>query len=185
MDQEALQEAEVKMKDSLRALEEDLSGIRTGRATPSLVDRLQVDYYGSLTPLMQIATISAPEPTMLTIRPYDASSIDAIMKAIQISGLGLTPDSDGSLVRLVLPPLTKERRAELVKVVGNRIEQAKVSIRNTRRDAMDDLKEFEKEGLISEDEMHRSRGALQKLTDRYVEQVDEAGARKEKEILDR
>ncbi len=185
MYQEALQEAEVKMDASLRALEEDLSGIRTGRASPSLVDRLQVDYYGSLTPLNQIATISAPEATMLTIRPYDASSIEAISKAIQSSGLGLTPDNDGAMIRLILPALTKERRAELVKVVNSRIEQAKVSIRNTRRDAMDDLKEFEQEGLISEDEMHRSKNDLQKLTDAYVEKIDEAGERKEKEILDR
>lgn len=184
MDQEALQEAEVKMNDSLRALEEDLAGIRTGRASPSLIEKLMVEYYGSATPLMQLATISAPEPMMLTIRPYDASSIDAISRAIQTSDLGLTPDSDGKLIRLIFPPLTKERRNDLVKVVSKRLEQAKISVRNARRDTLDDLREFEKEKLISEDEMHRSRDQLQKLTDHYIEQIDTAGARKEKEIKD-
>jgi len=180
---DALHEAETKMKEAVRALEEDLGGIRTGRASPALIEKLMVDYYGSATPLLQLASISTPEPMMLMVRPFDPGTVGAIERAIQISDLGLTPNVDGNIIRLVLPPLTKERRNDLVKVVSKRVEEAKVSIRNGRRETLDDLREFEKEKLISEDEMHRGRDELQKLTDHYTSEVDQIGQRKEQEIL--
>lgn len=170
------------MKRALEALEADLAGIRTGRASPALVERLPVEYYGTPTQLQQLATISAPEPQLLTIRPYDASAIKDIERAIRASQLGLNPSNDGKIIRLVIPPLTEERRLELIKVVHRRIEEARVSVRNCRRDTLDDLREFEKEGLISEDEFFRGRDDLQDLTDRYIEKVEAAGKRKEDEI---
>jgi len=179
---EALQECEDRMKKAVEALEADLAGIRTGRASPALVERLMVEYYGTPTQLQQLATISAPEPQLLTIRPYDPSSIKDIERAIRASQLGLNPSNDGKLIRLVIPPLTEERRMELTKVVHRRVEEARVSVRNCRRDALEDLREFEKEGLISEDELFRGRDDLQDLTDRYIEKVEAAGKRKEDEI---
>jgi ribosome recycling factor len=163
-------------------LEGDLRTIRTGRASPALVERLQVDYYGTATPLNQLATISAPEPQLLTIRPYDPGSLRDIERAILASDLGLTPNNDGRLIRLVIPPLNEERRMELVKLVRRRAEEAKVTLRNIRRDSLEELREFEKEKLISEDEFYRARDDLQELTDRYIEQIDEIQERKEQEI---
>jgi len=177
-------EAETRMQGSVQALEEDLSGIRTGRASPALVERLQVEYYGSLTPLIQLASINVPEPRSLLIRPFDATTLKHIERAIQASDLGLTPNNDGKAIRLNLPPLTEERRRDLVKVVHNRVEEARVAARNVRRDSNKDLLEFEKEKLISEDERKRGEEEIQKLTDRFIELINAVGDRKEKEILE-
>jgi len=184
MIKDLLHETEDKMKKAIEALEADLRTVRTGRATPALVERVMVQYYGTPTPLEQLATISAPEPQLLTIRPYDPASLKDIERAILASELGLTPNNDGKLIRLVIPRLTQERRVELVKVVHKRLEEARVSVRNIRREAMNDLKDFEKDKLVSEDEADRGRDDLQELTDRYVKKVDESGARKEKEIAE-
>jgi ribosome recycling factor len=184
MIKDLLHETEDKMKKAIEALEADLRTIRTGRASPALVERVMVDYYDVATPLEQLATISAPEPQLLTIRPYDPASLKDIERAILASELGLTPNNDGKLIRLVIPRLTQERRVELIKVVHRRLEEARVSIRNIRREAMNDLKDFEKDKLVSEDEADRGRDNLQELTDRYVKKVDESGARKEKEIAE-
>jgi len=181
---EAHNEAEERMKGALEALEEDLAGIRTGRASPALVERLAVEYYGLPTPLMQLATISVPESRMLMIRPFDASTLRNIERAIQASDLGLTPNNDGKVIRLNLPPLTEERRHELVRIVHTRLEEARVAVRNVRRDGIKDLREFEHEKLISEDELEEGEEILQKLTDRYIELVNEVGVRKEKEIME-
>jgi len=177
-------EAEARMKGAIQSLEEDLSGIRTGRASPALVERIQVEYYGVSTPLVQLATISVPEPRMLLIRPFDSSSLKAIERAILASDLGLTPNNDGKTIRLILPPLTEERRRELVKVVHNRVEEARVAARNVRRDSIRDLRELEQEKLISEDELQKGETELQKITDRYIEEINKIGERKEKEIME-
>lgn len=181
---EAHNEAEERMKGALEALEEDLAGIRTGRASPALVEHLLVEYYGAPTPLMQLATISVPESRLLMIRPFDATTLRSIERAIQASDLGLTPNNDGKVIRLNLPPLTQERRHDLVKLVHNRLEEARVAARNVRRDGIKDLREFEHEKLISEDELEKGEEDLQKLTDRYIELVNEIGERKEKEIME-
>ncbi len=181
---EALIEAESRMKGAVRALEDDLATIRTGRASPVLVERLNIDYYGTPTPLLQLATISAPEPRLITIRPFDPASLKAIERAILASDLGLTPSNDGKLIRLNIPPLTQERRQELVRVVSNRTEEARVAVRNVRRDTLNDLRDFEKEKVISEDERKRGEGELQKLTDHYIEEMNQCGDRKEKEVLE-
>ena len=181
---EAQNEAEERMKGAVEALEEDLSGIRTGRASPALVEKLPVDYYGMPTPLMQLATISVPESRMLLIRPFDAASLRNIERAIQASDLGLTPNNDGKVIRLNLPPLTEERRHDLVKLVHNRLEEARVAVRNVRRDGIKDLREYEHEKLISEDELEEGEDNLQELTDKYIELVNEVGVRKEKEIME-
>lgn len=181
---DALADAENRMKGAVRSLEEDLSGIRTGRASPALVERLQVEYYGTPTSLMQLATISAPEPRLLTIRPFDQGSIKDIERAIQASELGLTPSNDGKLIRLSIPPLTEERRHDLVKIVRSRTEEARVAVRNVRRDIHNDLREFEREKLISEDELGRAETGLQKLTDEYIELVNKAAEKKEAEVLE-
>ncbi|MGE5123504.1 MAG: ribosome recycling factor [Acidobacteriaceae bacterium] len=181
---EAHNEAEERMKGALEALEEDLAGIRTGRASPALVERLSVEYYGMPTPLMQLASISVPESRMLMIRPFDASTLRNIERAIQASDLGLTPNNDGKVIRLNLPPLTEERRHELVRLVHTRLEEARVAVRNVRRDGIKDLREFEHEKLISEDELEEGEEDIQKLTDKYIELVNEVGVRKEKEIME-
>ncbi len=181
---DALAEAEARMKGAVRALEEDLMTVRTGRASPALVERLMIDYYGTPTPLMQLATISAPEPRLLTIRPFDPGSLKTIERTIQASDLGLTPGNDGKLIRLAIPPLTEERRHELVKIVHSRAEDARVAVRNVRRDVHNDLREFEREKVISEDDLHRGETELQKLTDRYVEDLNKVAERKESEVLE-
>jgi ribosome recycling factor len=177
-------EAETRMKGAVQALEEDLAGIRTGRASPALVERLQVDYYGSPTPLVQLASIGVPEPRTLLIRPFDQSSLSDIERAIQKSDLGLTPSNDGKNIRLNLPPLTEERRKELVRVVNHRVEEGRISVRNVRRDLIRDLREYEEEKIISEDERVRGEEELQKITDRYIEEINAVGDHKEKEILE-
>jgi ribosome recycling factor len=181
---EAYTEAEVRMQGAIQALEEDLGSIRTGRASPSLVEKLLVDYYDTPTPLMQLATITVPEARSLLIRPFDGSTLKTIERAILASDLGLTPNNDGKAIRLNLPPLTEERRRELVKVVHHRLEEARVAVRNVRRDLIKDLHEFEQEKLISKDDLERGEIELQKLTDKYIEEVGALGSRKEKEIME-
>jgi ribosome recycling factor len=182
MVKDALRDAEERMKGALHALTESLATIRTGRASPALVEKLMVEYYGAPTPLMQLASISAPEPRLLTIKPFDASSLKSIEKAIQASDLGINPSNDGKLLRLSLPPLTEERRKDLVKVVHHRLEESRVAVRNVRRDTHNDLREFEKEKLITEDELKHGETDLQKLTDKYIEQIESHGKKKEDEI---
>lgn len=177
-------DSESRMKGAVQALEEDLAGIRTGRASPALIERLQVEYYGALTPLIQLASISVPEPRSLLIRPFDASSLKDIERSIMASDLGLTPNNDGKSIRLNIPPLNEERRQELGRVVNNRVEEARVAVRNVRRDSIRDLREFEQEKLISEDDRMRGEEELQKITDRYIEDVNAVGKRKEMEILE-
>jgi len=179
-----LKDAETRMQSAIQSLTDDLAGIRTGRASPALVEKLPIDYYGAPTPLLQLATISIPEPRSLLIRPFDQSSLKAIERSILASDLGLTPNNDGRQIRLNLPPLTEDRRRDLVKVVHNRLEDARISIRNIRRDAKKDMEEFEKEKLISEDDLKRGEEDLQKVTDRFVEEVDKVGKHKEQEIME-
>ncbi|MCC7450931.1 MAG: ribosome recycling factor [Anaerolineae bacterium] len=180
---DVLKDAEARMKGAIHSLEEDLNGIRTGRASPALVEKLMVEYYGTPTPLYQMATINVPEAQLITIKPFDKTSLRSIEKAIQTSELGLNPNNDGTIIRLSLPPLTQERRKELVKVVHHRLEEAKVALRNIRRSAIDDIRDFEKESLISEDDSHRGQDEMQKLIDKYTEQVDSIGKRKEQDIM--
>lgn len=184
MIKETTKEAETRMHGAIQSLEEDLNGIRTGRATPGLVERLQVEYYGAVVPLLQLASISVPEPRSLMIRPFDSSSIKAIERSILASDLGLNPNNDGKIIRLNLPPLTEERRRELVKVVHNRLEESRIAVRNIRRDQIKDLREFEKEKMISEDDLKKAEEELQKLTDKFIQKVDELGQHKEKEIME-
>lgn len=184
MVKETIKEAEIRMKGALQALEDQLAGIRTGRATPALVERLQVEYYGTATALMQLATISIPEARQILIRPFDAASLKAVEKAILASDLGLTPNNDGKQIRLNLPPLTEERRRDLAKVVNTRLEESRVAVRNVRRDLIKDLREFEKEKMISEDDLSTAEAELQKLTDKQIEAIEAIGERKQKEIME-
>lgn len=184
MIKDALKEAEMKMKASVQALEDDLARIRTGRASPALIEKLSVEYYGQPTPLQQLASISVPEPRQLLIKPYDASSLKDIEKAILSSDLNLTPNNDGKGIRLVLPPLTEDRRRELVKLVNNRVEEARVAVRNIRRDGIKDMREFEEEKMISEDDLVRGEKEMQELIDKIGEKIDEIGEEKEKEIME-
>lgn len=184
MIKETVKDAETRMKSAIQNLEDSLATIRTGRASPALVEKMPIDYYGSPTPLMQLATISVPEPRALLIRPFDGSSLKTIERAIIASDLGLTPNNDGKVIRLNLPPLTEDRRRDLVKIVHNRLEECRVSVRNVRRDLMKDLREFENEKMISEDDLKKGEEELQKLTDKMVALIEEIGKRKEKEIME-
>lgn len=184
MIKDTLREAAERMQTALDLLEEDLSTIRTGRASPALVERLPVEYYGMNTPLIQLASISVPEPRQLLIRPFDPSTLKDIDRAILASDLGLTPNNDGKVIRLTLPQLTEERRHELVRVVHNRMEETRVKVRNVRRDLIRDLRDFEDEGLISEDDLERGEKQLQELTDKMSDKVQEIGEKKEKEIME-
>src|SRR5574339_952575 len=179
-----LSSAESRMRGAIQVLHDDLAAIRTGRASPSLVEKLPVEYYGTPTPLMQLASISIPEPRSLMIKPFDPSTLKVIERSIQASELGLNPNNDGKVIHLNLPPLTEERRRDLVKHVNHRLEEARVAIRNIRRDAHNDMRDFEKEKLISEDELERGEADLQKLTDRFIEEIAETGKRKEIEIME-
>jgi len=172
------------MRGAIQVLHDDLSAIRTGRASPALVEKLPIEYYGTPTPLMQLASINVPEPRSLMIKPFDPSTIKIIEKAILSSDLGLNPNNDGKVIHLNLPPLTEERRRELAKRVHHRLEESRVAIRNIRRDAHNDMRDFEKEKLISEDELTRGEEDLQKLTDRFIEEVAEMGKKKEIEIME-
>lgn len=184
MIKDILKEAEGRMNGAIQSLENDLAVIRTGRATPALVEKLSVDYYDTPTPLMQLASISVPEPRSILIKPFDPSTLKDVERAILASDLGLTPNNDGKAIHLNLPPLTEERRHELAKVVNNRVEEARVSIRNVRRDAHNDMRDFEKEKMISEDELKRGEDDLQKQTDRFIEAINERGKEKETEIME-
>ncbi len=184
MIKEAVQDADRRMRSAIQSLKDDLAGIRTGRANPGLVEKLSVEYYGSPVPLIQLATISVPEPRQLLIKPFDAGSIKDIDRAIQSSNLGLNPINDGKVIRLNLPLLTEDRRHEISKFVNSRLEEARVAVRNVRRDAIKDMREFENEKLISEDDLKRGEGDIQKLTDKIVEEITSLGAEKEKEIME-
>ncbi|MFM8999428.1 MAG: ribosome recycling factor [Actinomycetota bacterium] len=178
----ALADANEKMDKAVSVLKEELAGVRTGRATPALLSRLVVEYYGTPVPIQQLATFSVPEPRTLVIQPFDKGSIGAIEKALMSSDLGITPSNDGSIVRLGFPPLTEERRKELIKVVHHRAEEGKVAVRNVRRHAKEELERLERDGAISEDDLTRSEKELQKLTDRHTATIDEALAHKEREL---
>ncbi len=182
--EDALKEADDKMRKTAEALQANLLTIRTGRASPALVEPVKVEFYGTVMPLNQLATVSAPEPRLLLIRPWDRGSISAIEKAILKSDLGLTPINDGSVVRLPIPKLTEERRQDLVKLVSRRVEEARVAVRNVRRDVQDDLRDLEKDKLMSEDDLRESRDKLQELTERYNDRLAEIGEAKEKEIME-
>ncbi|MEK7247428.1 MAG: ribosome recycling factor, partial [Chloroflexota bacterium] len=167
----------------VEALQHELSTVRPGRASTGLVEHIKVDYYGAPTPLQQLATISTPDAKLIVISPYDKGALGAIEKAIQKSDLGLQPSNDGSVVRLAIPPLTEERRKELAKHVRKRVEEARVAVRNVRRDIHEHLRKLEHDHAISQDDLHRSETALQKLTDDQVSQLDDLGTEKEQEIL--
>ena len=184
MIKDILNDAEARMRGATSVLHEDLGAIRTGRASPSLVEKIMVEYYGTPTPLQQLASISVPEPRSLAIKPFDATTLKTIEKAILTSDLGLNPNNDGKVIHLNLPPLTEDRRRDLVKQMHHRLEEAKIAVRNIRRDAQNDMREFEKEKLITEDELKRGEDGLQKLTDRFVEEVAEQGKKKEAEIME-
>lgn len=184
MIKDLLKDAETRMQGAIHALQEDMATIRTGRANPALVEKLQVEYYGAPTPLMQLASISASEARSLLIKPFDPSTVKAIEKAILSSDLGLTPNNDGKQIHLNLPPLNEERRRELVKHVHARLEDARVALRNIRRDVLKDMKEYENEKLISEDDLERGEGEVQKLMDHYTADVEKTGHAKEQEIME-
>lgn len=181
---ELLHDTESRMRGAVTSLEADLAAFRTGRASPHLLDRIIVEMYGVEMPLNQMAVVSVPEPQQIAIRPYDANSISAIERAVLKSDLGIMPNNDGKIIRLNIPRLTEERRRDLSKLVSKRVEEAKVAVRNVRRDAMNDLREFEKEKLITEDEQHRGQDDLQELTDKYTKQIDEIGEAKEAELME-
>lgn len=184
MIKELLKDAEHRMQGAIKNLSDDLAGIRTGRANPALVERLLINYYDTPTQLMQLASISVPEPRSLMIKPFDVTTLKEIEKAIQSSDLGLNPNSDGKVIHLNLPPLNEERRHDLVKLVHTRLEESRVAIRNIRRDSHNDIRDFEKEKLISEDDLKTGEEDLQKLTDKFIEEVTELGKKKEAEIME-
>ncbi len=184
MIKDILKDAETRMQGAIHALAADLATIRTGRASPALVERLPVEYYGAPTPLLQLASISIPEPRSIMIKPYDPSTIKDIERAIRVSDLGLNPSNDGKAIHLNLPPLTEDRRRDLVKHMHARLEESRIAVRNIRRDVHKDMRDYEKEKLITEDELMRGEEDLQKLTDRFVEDVNRHGQTKEKEIME-
>lgn len=181
---ELMRDAESRMRGSVLSLESDLQTYRTGRASPHLLDRLEVEMYGVKIPLNQLASISVPEPQQLAIRPFDQNSLSAIERAIQKSDLGLTPNNDGKIIRLNVPRLTEERRRDLSKLVGKRVEEGKVAVRNIRRDTLNDLREMKDEKIISENQFFISQDNLQELTDKYTEEITKLGEQKEAEIME-
>jgi ribosome recycling factor len=183
MIKEVLDDAHERMEKTIESLRQDLMAIRTGRASPALVEHLTIEYYGMPTPLLQLATISIPEAHQIVIRPYARGDIGAIEKAIAKSDLGLTPNNDGQQIRLMIPALTEDRRRELTKVVSKRGEEARVSVRNIRRDAIQDMRDLEKEHLISEDDLKRGQDKVQEQTDHYIELVNEIVKTKDEEIM--
>lgn len=182
---EILTDVEVKMKKTIEILAGEFSRIRTARANPALLDGIKVDYYGALTPLKQIASIGVPDPRSLVIQPWDKAALGAIEKAIQKSDLGLNPSVEATLIRIIIPALTEERRKDLVKLVSRLTEESRVAVRNLRRDAIDRLKKKEKDKEISEDDMHHAQKQVQDLTDKYIKELDELFGKKEKEILEK
>ena len=183
MIKELLYETENRMRKAAKTLESDLRTIRAGRASPALLEGVMVEYYGTPTPLNQLATVSAPEPQLIAIRPYDPESMEDIERAILASDLSLTPSNDGRIIRLPIPRPTEKRRQELAKTVSKRVEEGKVALRNIRREILSDLREFKKESLISEDAFYRGKDDLQDVIDRYTKQMEESGSRKQQEIL--
>jgi ribosome recycling factor len=181
---DALLSADSKMQKTVQVLRREMETIRSGRATSALVDQIMVEAYGTNTPLSQLASISVPEARLLLIQPWDRSIVGSVQKAIQKSDLGLNPMSDGEVLRLVIPPPTEERRKELVKVVHKRVEDAKIAVRNVRRDALEELRKLEKDKKVSKDESMRATEKLQKLTDRFIGEVSKVGADKESEIME-
>jgi ribosome recycling factor len=181
---ELLNDAEVRMKKTIEATRHDLQTIRTGRANPALLERVEVDYYGSKMPVTQVATVTAPDARMLVVAPWDKSALPAVERAIQKSDLGLNPSSDGTVIRLIIPQLTEETRRNLTKNVHKRIEEGKVAIRNIRRDVIEGLRSMKKSGDISEDDEKRMEGEVQKLTDRFVSVLDETQKAKEEELME-
>jgi ribosome recycling factor len=181
---ETMKDAEHRMQSAVTALDRELNSVRTGRARPALVESLKVEYYGTPTPLNQMATINAPEPRMITIQPFDKTQLNNIEKAIQKSDLGLTPTNDGNIIRLVIPALTEDRRKELVKVVHKKVEDARVAVRNVRRDSLDHLRKAQHDKQITDDDERRAQDRLQKITDKFVAEVDKHGLEKEKELLE-
>ncbi|MEX0791334.1 MAG: ribosome recycling factor [Actinomycetota bacterium] len=179
-----IEEATSKMQKAVAATQDEFGHIRTGRASPHLLDRIEIDYYGARTPLNQIAGISVPEARMLVISPYDKSALSAIEKALQQSDLGVNPNNDGSIIRLNFPPLTEERRKVLIRQVKERAEEGKIAVRNVRRHAKDEMEKMQKDGEISEDDLKRSEKELQKVTDHYVEEIDKLFGHKEQELLE-
>lgn len=184
MIKEIVKDAADHMDKSVTALAHEFSTVRTGRASGAILEKVLVDYYGVATPLMQIATVTAPEPQLLVIQPYDKTAIKAIEKAILASDLGLNPANDGQVIRLPFPPLNEERRRELVKLCKNYAEEARVAVRNIRRDANERLKKSERDGEISQDDLHRTEADIQKTTDAHVTEIDDALKRKEAEIME-
>lgn len=178
------QETEEKMKKAMDSLKKELGNIRAGRATPAMLERVSVDYYGTPTPVNQVANVTAPEPRMLVIQPWEKNLLSVIEKAILKSDLGITPNNDGNVIRLNVPQLTQQRRTELVKMTKKSAEEAKVAVRNLRRDANESLKKLEKDKAISEDENKRGQEEIQKLTDKYIKEVDRISEVKEKEIME-
>jgi len=181
---ELIKDARERMRKSVESISHEFASVRTGRASPALLDRVVVDYYGAQTPLKQLATISAPEARLVTVQPYDATSIKAIEKAIMESDLGLTPSSDGKLIRLSVPELTQERRLQMVKVVHGIAEEGRISIRNVRRDVMQDLRELKSAGDVGSDDEHRAEGDVQKLTDEWIGELDVLMKAKEADVLE-
>lgn len=181
---EILLGADERMDGAVQALKRELNGVRTGRAHPSLIETLVVDYYGAATPLKQLGTINAPEPRMLTIQVWDRGALKAIEKAIQGSDLGLNPAIDGQLIRLPFPPLTENRRKELVKLVHNKAEESRIAVRNVRRHAHDELRKAEKDGVVSQDDLKRHEEELQKATDQHISTIDSECKKKEAELLE-
>jgi len=181
---ETIADGEERMSKAIEALRRELATVRTGRANPALVEHIRVDYYGTATPLMQLASVTVPEARLLTIQPWDKTSLGAIEKAIQKSDLGLNPNNDGSVIRLVIPQLTEDRRKELAKVVHKKVEEGRVAIRNIRRDAHEMLRDFKKEKEISDDQEFNAQEELQKVTDRFIADADKIGQEKEKELLE-
>jgi ribosome recycling factor len=180
----AMQDAEHKMDQAVSHLKDDLAAIRTGRATPAVLNRVTVEYYGTPVPLNQLAGVTVPEPRLLQVQPFDKGAISAIEKAIQSSDLGITPNNDGNVIRLAFPPLTEERRKDLVKQVHGRAEEGRVAIRNIRRHSKDEMEKLEREGAISEDDLMRAEKDLQKLTDRFVADIDQIQGHKEQELME-
>ncbi|MBM4405694.1 MAG: ribosome recycling factor [Chloroflexi bacterium] len=183
MSQDVLRKAEDKMKKSVEAFERDLAGMRTGRASAGLVDGIMVDYYGTMTPMKQLGTINTPEARLITIQVWDKGAVSAVEKAIQKANIGLTPNIDGMTIRLAVPPLTEERRKEIVKMVHRRLEEAKIAVRNVRRDAIEELRALEKDKRISQDDQKRAEAQLQKHTDTSTDKAQKASDAKEAEVL--
>jgi ribosome recycling factor len=181
---DTLRDAEHRMQSAVSALDRDLDTVRTGRARPALVETLKVEYYGTPTPLNQMAAVHAPEPRLITIQPWDKTQLGTIEKAIQKSDLGLNPTNDGNIIRLVIPPLTEDRRKELVKVVHKKVEDGRVAVRNVRRDCLDELRKLQHAKEISDDDERRAQERLQKLTDKFVAEIDRHGQTKEQELLE-